>query len=124
MDYIRSETEQWRRRRGGKVGEDVGGSGGIISQKATNIPCLVPDSIASLLPRRRRSPPPVAATAACRRHWIAPRLLCTYLCTYIICIVRSYLVSMCKSHQNFFDGKKITTVMISIARAECAKRAM
>ena len=31
---------------------------------------------------------------------------------------------MCKSHQNFFDGKKITTVMISIARAECAKRAM
>ena len=43
---------------GGKVGEDVGGSGGIISQKATNIPCLVPDSIASLLPRRRRSPPP------------------------------------------------------------------
>ena len=31
---------------------------------------------------------------------------------------------MCKSHQTFFDGKKITTVMINIARAECAKRAM
>ena len=76
MDYIRSETEQWRRRRGGKVGEDVGGSGGIISQKATNIPCLVPDSIASLLPRRRQSPPPHAAAIGSLRAF--------YVHTYVV----------------------------------------
>ena len=99
MDYIRSETEQRRRRGGGggdramakseKMSEEAGG---IISQKATNIPCLVPDSIASLLPRHRQWP----------ARQLDHSVPFTYICTYIICIVRSYLVSMWKSHQNFF----------------------
>ena len=91
MDYIRSETEQWRRRRGGKVGEDVGGSGGIISQKATNIPCLVPDSIASLLPRRRRSPPsPHAAAIGSLRAF--------YVHTYVRILYNMYSKKLLSKH--------------------------